>query len=1519
MQTRTKRMKELRWRARASVAVAACVAWGAGAATHIYTPVSSTDAWSGGNHWDATPASAASTVLAMASNNAAVLPNAVVNANNNDVANPFDLNRLRLQGTGPVSGAGTVTLGGSALRLVSNAGTAPTVSLSALAGTAGLTYTLTTPLTLSANTLFAGDGTATFRLDGALGGTGGLIKDGTSTLQLNADSSASYDGDITIRGGVVRLNANLNSSKLPDATTVTFGGAGGVFIYGNATGGGNYSQTLGGVAFVTGAGSVEVNRPGGGNTYLTIAAGGVSRAVGAIGGLTVTGGSNPGNAKVALVGQSAGFLSQGLFFGNEYLFYDATGYTRAINYASDSVAYATSGNQATLATTGKHTQFSGAAGATTTASGAGAGTSLTLADATSFSVGQTLSGTGIQKGTYIVAKAGNTLTLSQNNTVANGAVITPYAGINAQTGASINTLKFAGTVGSLRLADSQTLTLADGGILFNLNSSVASILSGGTGIQTAANGEFVLNSAASINCWIVVGTPLLANGTNPMTKAGIGVVRMEAANTYAGSSYLLGGSLDAAIAEVPGVSGPLGASGAIHFYGGALRHTAANTYDYSGRFSTASYQVFNVDPNGQTVTLASALASSGGRLIVNHATGVLVLSGNSSFDGGTTFSGAGTLVIGSDAALGSGPLAYTGTGVLRATDNTTRTLSNPLFLSGGAKTIGVNNASQLGSLVFTGPVTLGADATLTVKSAGTVSGCALVLEGAVGDDGAVRALSVGGASTDCLGCLFLLGSNTYGGQTSIGTSGAVGPVVVNTLANDGETFSSLGAPSGANRVIRMATASSGAGILRYIGGPASTDRGISFGFVGTATSPNTATLDASGTGALTWDADVTCSGGATSTGAKNFIVDGTSEGANTFAGTIPNPAAGTGLLNLTKRGRGTWVVNGPNTFTGGLTVSAGTLVLDHANNVSVIAAANTLSLGGGTLSVKGKSSGSTALALGNVTVTDETGLSIIQVVQNGGAGTAVTLGTITVNPITYYGSSDLLFDLLGASASSIKIGTAISATPGASTVNGRLVIRTAAGQTDFVHNNNDINSAIAAVNAVTTIGAANGNDKTDYVVTNTATIGAGSSGTAISTRSLRIAPTLNNQTLTIANANAVAPGATAGLRVAGSGLVFDGGAYDFTIAAAEGGFAPIAANNSGNNEISIHHFGAGTLTIASNVYLGRHAADGLTFNGTGLVDLQGRVTGSESSGRPAFIINGAVLRVSGTTESITLDATATGAGCAPILLNCGGVLELASGIDLTRKVGPSAGVADAGNIQWKGDGGFSAFGGDRAVRLNNGTVSIAWDSANFVPANGALILSSRYADSTLDFQNDLDFANQQRVVDVRNGSAAVDARLSGVLAGRYGGGLIKRGSGTLEVTRANTYEGDTWVQAGELRVKGTTGGGLVTVFDGAAISGTGTVARLTLAAGASLKVRATGGGTPAMLTVSDVAAIADGTLDLSGLGAVAAGDHVLIQGDSISGAEFASVVGLPANRRVLVTDTAVILKGAAAGTAIVLR
>ena len=151
----------------------------------------------------------------------------------------------------------------------------------------------------------------------------------------------------------------------------------------------------------------------------------------------------------------------------------------------------------------------------------------------------------------------------------------------------------------------------------------------------------------------------------------------------------------------------------------------------------------------------------------------------------------------------------------------------------------------------------------------------------------------------------------------------------------------------------------------------------------------------------------------------------------------------------------------------------------------------------------------------------------------------------------------------------------------------------------------------------------------------------------------------------------------------------------------------------------------------------------------------------------------------------------------------GGVLQ--SNGDFTRAVGTAS-----SKVQWTGDGGFAAAGGDLSVRLSNGA-TLTWDSGSFVPTGNKLIFGSSSADSSVTFFNNINLNGGNRTIVVKANDlipendtdeevpANIDkATIRGVLSN---GSLTVGGAGyegVLNLGAANTYAGGTTVNGGTL-------------------------------------------------------------------------------------------------------------------------
>ena len=343
--------------------------------------------------------------------------------------------------------------------------------------------------------------------------------------------------------------------------------------------------------------------------------------------------------------------------------------------------------------------------------------------------------------------------------------------------------------------------------------------------------------------------------------------------------------------------------------------------------------------------------------------------------------------------------------------------------------------------------------------------------------------------------------------------------------------------------------------------------------------------------------------------------------------------------------------------------------------------------------------------------------------------------------------------------------------------------------------------------------------------------------------------TLDDGLLRLDDANGLPGGIDNAVGAGESGLAFEGGVLglssgDFTRqlgtgagqldwVTGSGGFAAFGADrqvrlNNGTNAVSWASaiLGNNHILILSHS-TATHTVDfrnGISFagqkrtvqveDGTAAVDatLSGKLTGGTSSGftktGPGVLsLTHAGNDYTGTTtvaDGVLHLQNATALPSGNLELTGGGVLGLGAGNLISRAIGTST-----DQVRWLGSGGFAAFGANRAVKFS--TSSINWNATNFIDDLRVLILSHDAADATLDWQQPISLAGNLRIVQVDDGSAAIDAKMSGVIAGGSSGTINifnKAGTGTLAFTVQNTYWGNTVISAGTLMIGdgGTTGG-----------------------------------------------------------------------------------------------------------------
>jgi autotransporter-associated beta strand protein len=351
---------------------------------------------------------------------------------------------------------------------------------------------------------------------------------GPNTLTLTAANL--YPSRTTVACGTLKIDAGAGAS-LFNTSALTFAGTG-TFNYDNTGAVGTTSQTLGALTVVAASANnnttavteatVQLTRAAAQTTNLKFASL-AARVAGGTLNFKVAGtpGTNGTDSKIWFAsGPTASvFLDQGTFFdGSAYAAYDATGYLRAMNYASDNASGGASVGSATDFTAaganGKHVDLTGSISGAITESikslriggtngvTLGAGNTLTLANGgilktgggTSTITGGTgLSATGSPLLDLVIRTDGSTdkLIITSpillNTVTKSGDGTLELGGANTFTSLRINAGRLNLTTPS-NIPATATLTIGDGTTLDN--TSGANLTVGGGGLTTRIGGSF---------------------------------------------------------------------------------------------------------------------------------------------------------------------------------------------------------------------------------------------------------------------------------------------------------------------------------------------------------------------------------------------------------------------------------------------------------------------------------------------------------------------------------------------------------------------------------------------------------------------------------------------------------------------------------------------------------------------------------------------------------------------------------------------------------------------------------------------------------------------------------------------------------------------------------------------------------------------------------------------------------------------------------------------------------------------
>ena len=954
-----------------------------------------------------------------------------------------------------------------------------------LSGTAGSTIAYTAGSTLALDTTNATGGTYSYAGDIPSIPATNLTKIGTGTLVLSGANS--YSGATKISSGILQF-ANPGAMSGSSAITVAAGTTLGVNAGGSGefTNGASGNGTIGGLFAGVGGQSGSTITYAQGTTATTGSYVGID-TTNAGGSLTYAGNITNAGVGVNKLGTGNFVLSGantytgptlvtsgGLLAGVAAVYSNGTQVSGAFGLNSAVITANTAG--AVLNLNGFDTQIGSLAGGGSTGGTVSLGANMLTegGDNTSTTYAGVISGTG---GSLTKIGTG-TLNLTATSTFTGGTTITGGTVFLSSTGGLSSSVAVgAGAFLSIARPASESGTIGAssiisgaGGVVQNINNpnqaftldrpntytgptqgpirggfiaGVASTVDGSGNQLTGAFGvnsqiQFTSGSAVlALNGYANQVGSLVSNG------AGVGEIVLGGLNAGRPASVLTIGGDNAATANYQGViaesSNQNSSFGTAGTFGGSIVKIGTGNQTFSGNnlyagATTIKGGTLTVTTlaNGGVATTASAASSASTTLNVSSTAGLVVgqsleatgvaigtpptiatigtnsitLSAAQTIANNTPlyFGNGNGLGIATNAAanlvLDGGTLAYTG-----AAASTDRLFTVGSTEAGGAT--GTLDASGTGALNFTntGAVAYGTvDQSRTLGLAGT-SAAANTLSPVIGNNGA-GAVAV---TKSGVGTWTLASSNSYSGGTTV-NAGTLTSTVVGGFGTGNVTVNPTG----------IAGTTADAATLNSLGSIASTANVTVNSNSGTAIG----TLNFNGTtpaiGSLAGTGSVVLN----NAGGTTLTINGSGGTANSsFSGVISQGTAAGSLVSTTP---GVVTLSGPNTYTGGTTVNAGTLLINNATGsgtgTGAVVVGNGISLNG-TLGGAGTIGGAVTVNAGST-------------LAPGAAATPGTVGMLTVGALTLAPGSTLAFDITSTSSKDL-----IQLTPnGVLTLGGTLAL-----------------------------------------------------------------------------------------------------------------------------------------------------------------------------------------------------------------------------------------------------------------------------------------------------------------------------------------------------------------------------------------------------------------------------------------------------------------------------------------------
>ena len=826
--------------------------------------------------------------------------------------------------------------------------------------------------------------------------TGTITMNGIGTWTLSGSST--YTGATTINSGTLKLGATGDTTNTPLGTTGTGTTviAGAVLDLNGNTLGTAEGLTLNGTGILNGG--ALINNSGSATVYKgAITINSFTRITNSGSGtLTLSGGSASGANPLFIGGAgNTTFSSVSFSIAGMTLTKDGSG-TLQLNFANGFTGL-------TLINAG--TLKYGVANALSSGNVTVAGGTFDIA-----SYSDTVGAVRLMSGTITDSVGGGTLTgtsfVVENGTVS--AILGGAVALTKNTGGTV-TLTKANSYTGLTTVNAGTLALGIASAI-NSSSSVTvsggildiSSYSDSVGTVTLTSGTItgtsgVLTSSANFALQSGLVSAILSGSGYGVTKTTAGTVTLTRANTFTGASSIAATSVlniqDPGALGTGSVTITITSTGALQLQGG-ITVTNTKTLSLAGTGVATDGALRNISGTNEwqgtvTMTLASRINSDMGTLTVSgniggtyaltvggggnttisgaigtttgtltkDGAGTLLLSGNNSYTGATTIS-AGIVKLGIAGSSSNGPLGTTAAGTTVSAgasldlNGITLTNSEGLTLNGtGVGNGGALMNSSASAATYSGLLILGSASSIEANSGdinitnvGTITGSGFGLTLGGSGNGSLASIigTVAGTLTKIdSGTWTVSGNSTYTGLTTIsagilklGAAGSGANTPLGTVGS-GTVVSATNAALDLNG-FTLATAEgltlNGTGVSN--GGALMNSSASTVSYSGLLILGSNTTIEAnSGT--------INITNVGTITGATYCLTLG-----GTGAGSISS-IIGTTTGTLTKIDSGMWTLSGVNTFTGGVTLNAGTLNINNSQALGTIA--GTFTIAGGTI------------------------------------------------------------------------------------------------------------------------------------------------------------------------------------------------------------------------------------------------------------------------------------------------------------------------------------------------------------------------------------------------------------------------------------------------------------------------------------------------------------------------------------------------------------------------------------------